>query len=66
MSLWAAQGTAPNEGRRGNPGTLGSALPLYGYAAAARPNTYEAPICQETHYPCKRAFCFFSAFGFLA
>ena len=38
MSLCAAQGTAPNERRGGNPGTLRSALPLYGYAAAERPN----------------------------
>jgi len=33
---------------------------------AAKPNTYEAPSCQETNYPSERFFRFFSAFGFLA
>jgi len=47
MSLCAAQGTAPNEGRGGNPGTLRSALPLYGYAAAERPNTCPEGGCQD-------------------
>jgi hypothetical protein len=46
MSLCAAQGTAPNERRGGNPGTLRSALPLYGYAAAERPNTCSEGGCQ--------------------
>jgi len=30
------------------------------------PNPYEAPMCQATHYPDERIFCFFSAWGVLA
>jgi hypothetical protein len=30
--------------------------------AIKAPNTYEAPGCQETDYPCERIFAFFSAF----
>jgi hypothetical protein len=32
----------------------------------SRPNPYEAPGCQETHYLSERFFCFFSAFQGLA
>jgi hypothetical protein len=32
----------------------------------SRSNSYEDSLCQETHHPYERGFCFFSAFQDLA